>query len=419
MEELLKNLIEDRAKTWEQGKAILDRIHGAGDKAEAADEEQWSKINDELDKLDERIDQITDKVKAAKRADEALAGLDFRPREDTEVTPDQELRNWMKAHLDAQKTGQPVPRSFEVSLAGLVAEHDPNGRMTVRNAQSTTTQLIVPKDFRTQLYESLIENSAIRQTNVQVFTTNGGGPIEVPRALVHQSATQVAEGGTIPSSDGTITQATLSSYKYGNLLLLSSELLNDDGLAPGVFTGYLASSGGRAIANDQGDDFVNGTGSSMPQGFLVGGTHVGIHVGGTLTADHLIQLQYSVIDPYAQNGWWIMRRAVAGVVRRLKDGNGAYVWGASLGVGAPNTILDRPYVTDPNMDALGTATSATQITFGDFRGYNIRDVAGVRFERSDDFAFDTDQVAFRVLMRSDGKVVDSTGAWKSLTGGTF
>lgn len=419
MEELLKSLIENRAKAWEQGKQILDRIQAAGDKAEAADEEQWQKINDELDRLDERIDQLTKKAEASKRADEALAGLDLRPTGEPTQSPDAALVEWMRAHQRAKTSGEPVARTFEVSLAGLVNVVDPmTGKREIRNAQSTSTQGIVPTGFAARLYEHLIENSAIRQTNVEVLTTTGGGAIELPRTVLHMTATQVAEGGTIPSVDGTITKATVSAYKYGNLVKVSSELLTDDGLPEGVFLGYLARSGGQAIANDQGADFLRGDGSSKPQGLLVGGTHVGKHLSGTLSADALIELQYSVIDPYARNGWWIMSRQTAGAARRMKDGGGAYVWAAGLG-GAPNTILDRPYVTDPNMMGPSTATSATQVVFGDISRYTIRDVATVRFERSDDFAFDTDEVAFRVLMRSDGVATDITGAWKSLTGATY
>ena len=38
----------------------------------------------------------------------------------------------------------------------------------------------------------------------------------------------------------------------------------------------------------------------------------------------------------------------------------------------------------------------------------IRDVVGVRFEVSQDYAFNTDQITFRALLRTDGKRVDLT-----------
>ena len=55
------------------------------------------------------------------------------------------------------------------------------------------------------------------------------------------------------------------------------------------------------------------------------------------------------------------------------------------------------------------AINAYSILFGDFaRHYVIRDVVGIRFEASADYAFNTDQVTFRALLRTDGKRVDLT-----------
>ena len=44
--------------------------------------------------------------------------------------------------------------------------------------------------------------------------------------------------------------------------------------------------------------------------------------------------------------------------------------------------------------------------FGDISRYWVRIVDGVRFERSDDFAFQSDLVSFRCIVRLDGALVD-------------
>lgn len=46
----------------------------------------------------------------------------------------------------------------------------------------------------------------------------------------------------------------------------------------------------------------------------------------------------------------------------------------------------------------------------------VRVVNGIRFERSDDFNFDTDVVSFRCLIRGDGMLVDQSGAVKHFIG---
>jgi hypothetical protein len=48
--------------------------------------------------------------------------------------------------------------------------------------------------------------------------------------------------------------------------------------------------------------------------------------------------------------------------------------------------------------------------------YFVRLAGGVRFERSDDYAFNTDLVTFRALIRGDGILVDQTGAVKHFIG---
>jgi HK97 family phage major capsid protein len=83
--------------------------------------------------------------------------------------------------------------------------------------------------------------------------------------------------------------------------------------------------------------------------------------------------------------------------------------------GQPDTILGKPVLTDPNVASVGL--SAKSVVFGDFSQYFVRLAGGVRFERSDEFAFGNDLVTFRALMRADAALVDLTGAIKVFQGG--
>jgi HK97 family phage major capsid protein len=70
--------------------------------------------------------------------------------------------------------------------------------------------------------------------------------------------------------------------------------------------------------------------------------------------------------------------------------------------------------TDPNVAAV--AVSAKSVVFGDISKYFVRMAGGVRFERSDDYAFNSDLTTFRAIVRADGLLVDQTGAVKVFTG---
>ena len=69
----------------------------------------------------------------------------------------------------------------------------------------------------------------------------------------------------------------------------------------------------------------------------------------------------------------------------------------------------------PNIAA--NATSAKSIVFGDMSRYFVRIAGGVRFERSDEFAFQNDLVTFRAILRGDGILGDQSGAVKHFVGG--
>jgi HK97 family phage major capsid protein len=62
------------------------------------------------------------------------------------------------------------------------------------------------------------------------------------------------------------------------------------------------------------------------------------------------------------------------------------------------------------------AVGAKSVIFGDLTAYVARIVRGIRFERSDDRYFDTDEIAFRAVIRGDGGLLDSSGAVKHYLG---
>ena len=120
-----------------------------------------------------------------------------------------------------------------------------------------------------------------------------------------------------------------------------------------------------------------------------------------------IALYHSVLPGYRANGYFVMNDSTAAYIRTLKDntggaGIGNYLWKPGMTAGAPDTLLGRPVVFDPNMPV--QAINAYSVAFGDFSEYFvIRDVDGIRFERSDDFAFANDLVTFRALLRTDSR----------------
>jgi HK97 family phage major capsid protein len=250
-----------------------------------------------------------------------------------------------------------------------------------------------------------------------VLNTSGGEALQVPKTTAHSSsASIVAEAGTLTANEPTFGQVSLGAYKYGFLIQLSHELLNDRAVN---LEGYLAMQAGRALGNGFGAHLVTGTGTSQPSGVVTGaslGVTGNTGVAGLPTADNLIDLFFSVIRPYrgSNSCGWLMRDATLGAIRKLKDGNGRYLFEPAATVGAPDTLLGKPINVDPNVAAV--AVSAKPVLFGDFSQYFVRQVEAIRIEQSLDYAFNTDLVTWRFLLRGDGVLVDTTGAVKYYQG---
>jgi HK97 family phage major capsid protein len=115
----------------------------------------------------------------------------------------------------------------------------------------------------------------------------------------------------------------------------------------------------------------------------------------------------SVAEPYASapTSAFLLRNASDIIVRKLRNSTGQPV----QALGERGRILGCLSYPDRFMPAM--ANTAESIAFGDMSRYFNRIVNGVRFERSDEFRFQNDLVAFRCILRLDGALVD-TGAIK-------
>ncbi len=169
------------------------------------------------------------------------------------------------------------------------------------------------------------------------------------------------------------------------------------------------------IAIKEGEAFVDGDGSKKPRGFLqytaadshplgqvetvVSGAAAGIKLDG------LIDLVYSLPAPYRQAGaTWVMNSKSAGEIRKIKDGNGNYIWQPALVAGQPDSILGFPVTIEeamPDVDA-----GALPVAFGAFGlGYLITDRTGMKVVR--DNVTKPGWTKFYFYRRTGGAVTDA------------
>lgn len=409
MSDMLNKLNERRQNVWEQAKALADAAADENRSFSAEEQGTWDALNEELDKLDVRMKSAGEAEKRAQDAEKMFEGLRGKPEGNG---PEDQQRSQSSEEFRKFLRGE-GPRAYDVKPSPIDTRD--LSKLTAGAGGNT-----VPTDFYGRLLAHLIETSAIMQSGATILNTSGGEVIQVPKTTAHSSASIVTEAAAIGESDPTFGQVSLGAYKYGTMIQVSRELLTDTGVD---LEGYLAMQAGRALGNAFGAHAITGDGSSKPRGVVTDATVGKTGATGSATtfgdqsaagagADNLIDLFHSVIAPYRMSSAcrWIMNDTTAGVVRKIKTSEGQYIWSPSVIAGQPDTILGKPVLTDPNVAV--PAANAKSVLFGDFSQYFVRLAGGVRFERSDEFAFGNDLVTFRALMRADAALVDLTGAVK-------
>jgi HK97 family phage major capsid protein len=410
MSEIAKRLRDRRLNVWNDARGLADGAAEANRSFTAEEQGTWDALNSELDALDKRIGAVLEQEKRAKDADVAYDSLVGKPQTGPDARSDGALDR--TTELRKFFSGESGKRTYDLQpTAGKPVDYRALSKLTAAAGLNT-----VPTSFYDRLVAHLIEVSGVMQASPTVLNTASGESLQIPKTTAHSTAAIVAEGGTIATSEPTFGQITLGAYKYGDLMQVSRELVTDTGVD---LEGYLAMQVGRALGNAFGAHLVTGTGSSQPRGAVTDAT-VGVTGGtgvtGAFTADNLIDLQYSVIAPYraSQSCYWVVKDSTLASIRKLKDTTNQYLWQPSLQLGVPDMLLGKPLVTDPFVAA--PALSAKSVIFGDWSQYFVRMVGGLRFERSDDFAFNTDLITYRCLLRADAALVDLTGALKVFAG---
>jgi HK97 family phage major capsid protein len=158
--------------------------------------------------------------------------------------------------------------------------------------------------------------------------------------------------------------------------------------------------------------FLNGTGANQPLGVFTASdmgvtTSRDVSTDNTttaVTADGLINAKYSLKVQYWPKAEWIFNRTVVRDIRKLKDGNGQYLWLAGLQGDRPSTILETPYSMSEY--APNTMTTGLYVgIIGDFSFYWIADALNYELQRLDELFAQTNQVGFIGRRAVDGMPV--------------
>jgi HK97 family phage major capsid protein len=391
MRDYINRQVAERARAWGEAKSLLDAAAAEHRDLTAAEQETYDRINADLDERTAVIEKMTRDMEREQQAAEIRVPETVAPAGDD------------AAMIRSLLSGERRSVTFE------------KRQMTTVNNDGT-----VPQGFYDVLQEQMRYTGPFlnEQVGYTILNTNGGEDIKVPKQTGFSAATATAEAAAFAVNNPTTSFLTLRAHKFGTLVTVSRELLEDAGID---IVGFIARQAGNALGNIINERLAIGTGTNDPRGIVTASAQGKVGstaVGGAFSADDLIDLVHSIDAGYANKPSGVgfqMRRATIGTLRKLKDQDGRYIYDPTQGTQA--LLLGYPIFENPHVPAINT--SAKSVIFGDMSYYHVRQVGGIEVARSSDAFFTSDLEAFRVSLRVDGDLSQdgATGAVKHFVGG--
>lgn len=377
----LQELINQRAKVWEQAKAFVDSHQKENGTLSAEDTATYEKMEAEITDLTAAIDR-------ERRAEEREAELSKPVNMPLTAKPG-------AVSPAEEKTGRASDEYKKAMLTALRSNFRQVSNVLQEGVDSDGGYL-VPEEYDRRLVEVLDEENIMRGLATRI-TTSGEHKINI--AATKPAASWIEEGGALSFGDATFDQVILDAYKLHVAIKVTEELLYDNAFG---LENYIIKQFGKALGNAEEDAFLNGDGNGKPTG-LFHATKGGVIAATTATqekiaADELIDLVYALKRPYRKNASFILNDKTLSQIRTLKDNNGAYIWQPSYQAGEPDRLLGYAMHT--------SAYAPTDaVAFGDYSYYNIGDRGTRSFAELKELFAGNGMIGYVAKERVDGKLI--------------
>lgn len=410
MNQKIRKLMADRAKVVTDQRALLDTAEAAKRAMSADENTNYSNMDTEVDRLTreiEREEKLATREKSMKdSADTFKANPGDKPGEERSI----EYRGQkfiLPPNADIQK------RAFNSFLArGLAAVIGEELRALQADADIYGGFLVAPQQFIMRLIMAVDAEVFIRQM-ATVFPVTKAESLGAP-SLDNDVADPTWTGEiSTASEDSTLSfgRRELTPHPLSKLIKVSEKLLRVSAMdVESLVIQRLA----YKFATTAENAYMNGTGSNQPMGlFVAAAAGVGIstardvstgNTATTITFDGLINALYSLKAQYHNRSSWIFHRDAIKMLRKIKDGEGQYVWQPSVQDGQPDKILSKPFRMSEYCPSTFTASKYVGI-IGDFAQYWIADALDMRVQRLNELYAATNQIGFIGRLESDGMPV--------------
>lgn len=240
---------------------------------------------------------------------------------------------------------------------------------TLTVADNAQAGYLAPAEVSTDMIRDITEISPIRQ--FATVRTSMAPSVKYPKRTGITNAQWEGEIEESEESEPSFGQVEIVSRRLTTYVDLSNSLLmGSAGMAEAEVRAALSED----FAQKESAAFVNGNGIKQPEGLMVNGD-VQYFANGhatNLSTDALIGLMYSLPAFYRNRGVWLLNGGTLATIRKMKDGQGNYLWQPSFQAGQPETVLGRPVAEATDMPDVANGTFP--IMFGDLgTAYRIVD----------------------------------------------
>ncbi len=380
-------MIEKRNQAWNAAKVFVEERRDKDGLLSEADAKTYAEMEQKVRNYGAEIDRLQ-KMEAmdAEMAKPVSKPLTGKP---------------MAAEAEKPKKTWRASDEYKQAMLTALRSNFRQVSNVLQEGVDTDGGYLVPEEYDGRLITKLTEENVIRKLGHRI-TTAGEHKINIAATL--PAAAWIDEGGALAFSDATFSQINLDAHKLHVAVKVTEELLYDNAFG---LENYIIDEFGKALANAEEDAFLNGNGTGKPLGLLAetGGAEIGVTAASStaITSDEIINLIYSLKRPYRKNAVFIINDATLAIIRKLKDGNGAYMWQPSLVANEPDKLLGYPVYTSQFMPLAAAGNKA--VIFGDLSYYNIGDRGTRSFAELRELFAGNGMIGFVAKERVDGKLV--------------
>jgi len=378
----INELIEKRASTWNSAKEFLDSHRTEKGTLSAEDGATYDQMEADITDLTNEINRM----ERMERIDAQLSKpvntpLVSKPMKDEPVKTGRASDEYHHAVMNFIRSKAKVVTNV------LQEQVDADGGY------------LVPEEWDSRLIDVMEEENIFRSLGTTI-TTSGEHKINI--AGTKPAAAWIEEGGSLTFGDAKFAQIILDAHKLHVAVKVTEELLYDN-----VFNleAYLINQFGKALGNAEEDAFLNGDGAGKPLGIFAktGGGEISVTSTAKVASDDVLDLVYSLKRPYRKNASFILNDQTLAALRKLKDGQGNYLWQPSYTAGEPDRLIGYAVRTSPYAPILEAGKPL--IAFGDFSYYNIGDRGTRSFQELRELFAGNGMVGYVAKERVDGKLV--------------